>query len=926
MIAAMKKLKHIFLSVMLTNLLIIGSIAVGSPAAYAVDDISKSEISEISSESISNSDPTTESEPYEISSSEAEPLTEETSNSNRVQPETYEDSDILNTASDICKQGGTYAMVVPAMQSILQEFSDEHPALDLAAEAGSAVVAAENGIVVQIQTENTPITDRSSAYGNMILIQHEDGNQTLYAHLEEIGVSAGDAVSRGQQIGTVGMTGEADQPMLHLEVVTPWIHVDPYPYISSTVLYAQASLSAIKAQLEGGTNYISDFGSITRESLIAELEAHQNDNYYLNTPYVSGDHQSPNGDTSYNGAKGMNCAGFISYVLRKSGLDANAAMKAICKTRHSDWNSGRPYSMLAAASNYFTWAENSGLKCYAYESMDALLAGGKAVKGDLILCYVNQPWLLSGAEDNHLTIFWGDSPSENLVWHQNGFSTKDVNGNQYNQIIALNYYISSAKYVLIKLDDTTCYSSYPVGKITSESGTALRKGPGSSFRQILTIPYNAHVRVLNKSNPVWYKVQYGDQTGYMASKDIRFQIGSISITAKKLGDTSQKNSVLATAPPTPSSEQIASKEETISVASESSLYAWAVADNGLNLRRGPGTGYGVIVTIPCGSAITVLDRSNASWYKVQYGSYTGYVSSKYVRFQRTASIKAPVLSPEDSDFPVTSPEPENTIEEWHTTLVNPWNTIPEDYAVTLKTVSGNYKVDARCYDYLIAMLEDCEAAGCEPLLCSAYRTHATQNALYRNKVQRLMNQGMSRTKAEAEAAKSVAVPGTSEHQLGLAVDIVDLRNQTMTAAQANTKTQKWLMENSWKYGFILRYPENKTDITGIIYEPWHYRYVGYRLAKTLRDCGLTLEEYMEAVENSASLTANTITLDKEVTPLCINVQNGLNLRSGPGFDYGILCTLPTDSVIQVLEYSDSEWYKVQYQGQIGYIYSSYLYS
>ena len=103
---------------------------------------------------------------------------------------------------------------------------------------------------------------------------------------------------------------------------------------------------------------------------------------------------------------------------------------------------------------------------------------------------------------------------------------------------------------------------------------------------------------------------------------------------------------------------------------------------------------------------------------------------------------------------------------------------------------------------------------------------------------------MSRAKAEVEAAKSVAVPNTSEHQIGLAVDIVDANNATLTSAQAKTATQKWLMENCWRYGFILRYPEGKSDITGIIYEPWHYRYVGYALAKELHFSGMTLEEYL----------------------------------------------------------------------------------
>jgi hypothetical protein len=98
--------------------------------------------------------------------------------------------------------------------------------------------------------------------------------------------------------------------------------------------------------------------------------------------------------------------------------------------------------------------------------------------------------------------------------------------------------------------------------------------------------------------------------------------------------------------------------------------------------------------------------------------------------------------------------------------------------------------------------------------------------------------------AERLAAQVVAVPGTSEHHSGLAVDIIDTRLWALEEEQADLPAQQWLMEHCWEYGFILRYPKDKIDVTGIIYEPWHYRYVGLELAKELHDLGLTLEEYM----------------------------------------------------------------------------------
>ena len=113
-----------------------------------------------------------------------------------------------------------------------------------------------------------------------------------------------------------------------------------------------------------------------------------------------------------------------------------------------------------------------------------------------------------------------------------------------------------------------------------------------------------------------------------------------------------------------------------------------------------------------------------------------------------------------------------------------------------------------------------------------------------------MREGLSREEATAQAGAVVAVPGTSEHQTGLAVDLVDKSYQHLDDAQASTEVQQWLMENSWKYGFILRYPEEKSDVTGIIYEPWHYRYVGGPAAREMRELGLCLEEYIEWLDET----------------------------------------------------------------------------
>ena len=185
-------------------------------------------------------------------------------------------------------------------------------------------------------------------------------------------------------------------------------------------------------------------------------------------------------------------------------------------------------------------------------------------------------------------------------------------------------------------------------------------------------------------------------------------------------------------------------------------------------------------------------------------------------------------------------------EDWQLLLVNPWNEMPEDYAVTLKTLPDGMKVDERIYEDLNAMLQACRDAGLRPKICSAYRTMSKQTYLYNNKIARLQKAGYGKAAAQKEAGRWVARPGTSEHQLGLALDIVSSSYQALTKKQEKTAEQKWLMEHCWEYGFILRYPNEKSEITGIGYEPWHYRYVGAEPAGEIMSQGLCLEEYLEA--------------------------------------------------------------------------------
>ncbi len=219
--------------------------------------------------------------------------------------------------------------------------------------------------------------------------------------------------------------------------------------------------------------------------------------------------------------------------------------------------------------------------------------------------------------------------------------------------------------------------------------------------------------------------------------------------------------------------------------------------------------------------------------------------------------------PETTEEVTTEPETTEEITTetpWNLVLVNPWYPLSEEYKFELTAVRGDsYFVDSRCADAVKQMLADCRAAGFTPYICSAFRKWEDQVNLFEKKVTSYINKGYSEADARVLAAKEVAVPGTSEHQLGLAVDILDTNRPWLDEGQADMPTQQWLMANCHKYGFILRYPKGTTNITGIIYEPWHYRYVGVEIATEIMTRGITLEEYLGKVgapETSAEVTSN----------------------------------------------------------------------
>ena len=178
--------------------------------------------------------------------------------------------------------------------------------------------------------------------------------------------------------------------------------------------------------------------------------------------------------------------------------------------------------------------------------------------------------------------------------------------------------------------------------------------------------------------------------------------------------------------------------------------------------------------------------------------------------------------------------------DWKLILVNYEYRLPEDYPVELTELANGEQVDSRMYPALQEMFDAMRSDGVYPIVASGYRTAEEQQELLDERIQEYRDEGYSWKSAKEAALLRVAKPGTSEHQLGLAVDI----NQEGTRSTAS-QVYTWLEENAWEYGFIQRYPEDKTEITGITNEPWHYRYVGVAAAGEITRQGITLEEYLQ---------------------------------------------------------------------------------
>lgn len=173
------------------------------------------------------------------------------------------------------------------------------------------------------------------------------------------------------------------------------------------------------------------------------------------------------------------------------------------------------------------------------------------------------------------------------------------------------------------------------------------------------------------------------------------------------------------------------------------------------------------------------------------------------------------------------------------TLVNADHAVPRGWNVELTTLSNGEQVASMIYPDLQEMFDDMRAQGIYPFVRAGYRSREMQEQVLEDRIASYRSEGYSKSRARELALETVAEPGTSEHELGLAVDI-----NADDDRSTGDEVYAWLAENAYKYGFIQRYPKDKTEITGIDYEPWHYRYVGKSAAREIYNSGECLEEYL----------------------------------------------------------------------------------
>lgn len=244
----------------------------------------------------------------------------------------------------------------------------------------------------------------------------------------------------------------------------------------------------------------------------------------------------------------------------------------------------------------------------------------------------------------------------------------------------------------------------------------------------------------------------------------------------------------------------------------------------------------------------VENVSNIEWEEVNLEDLVEYSYEGDADSYTVDEILAKTASYQNASAGVNSGEQTVfSVKDWNLILVNKQHPIPEEYTFTLGTITGTMKCDERIIPELLEMLQGAKNEGINLIVRSPYRDLSRQEFLFDRKLSTYMRQGYSYLESYRLASQIVMIPGASEHQLGLALDITSDTYSGLQQGFGKTTAGKWMADHSYEYGFIVRYPSHKEAITGVEYEPWHFRYVGKAAAKEIWERNICLEEFVDSL-------------------------------------------------------------------------------
>lgn len=354
--------------------------------------------------------------------------------------------------------------------------------------------------------------------------------------------------------------------------------------------------------------------------------------------------------------------------------------------------------------------------------------------------------------------------------------------------------------------ETTDDASY-IGKREAVFATAVvnvRAGAGTEFEIVGQLQKGEEIERVSTGDNGWSKVEYKGEIRYVSDKYLK--------TEKEL------------------EEETTTEETTKEEKDDEKKKVYLYATEEVNVRKEANTSSKKLGELKAGDKVEKLADSKNGWTKVKYKNKECYIYSSYLIDEK----------PEIPNRNVVDPRGDN----WNLTVVNFYNEYDSSYEPKLKKTCEKYGyniyMDERVADWYTKMYEAALEDGIKLTPISGYRSYATQEKNYKNRIKLWQSKGYSYNESVKKTAEVILPPGTSEHNLGLAMDICRLDYNF-----DESKEYKWLSENAADYGFILRYTKENKSKTGVVAEPWHWRFVGVEDAKKIKESGLCLEDYVK---------------------------------------------------------------------------------